>query len=227
MKKFFIILSLLACLSAGNAASAQTCWIWDRNPQRITKHQNNSPYSIRVGYAGYPDVIGDRFTYGYYHIGYYDMVADRETTIAEIYQDYNDTVYGTGMFTGEFIWNAGRVFNFSGTFGLCPMWTQKYNGMTEEKACTNFGLAMVVFPELKLMYCNTPTVRVYSAAGIGFGLYPGFKKTEGAFVEGEIIPIGLEIGRRWYGFGEIGVGTLFMGGQFGVGYRFSSRRAGR
>lgn len=227
MKNILKIALVLAALSAGSSASAQSIWAWQRENHKISKHANRSPYSIRIGYSGYPDVIAERFTDGYYHIGaYLDNYIGRPS-IAEMYKDFTGTVYGTGVFSGEFIWNAGRVFNLSGTFGLCPMWTTAFDGVTGDKKCPNFGLAMVILPELKLMYCNTPTVRVYSSFGLGLGLYPGFKEASSIIGEGQFVPVGIEIGRRWYGFGEIGVGTLYMGGQFGVGYRFANRRTDR
>ena len=215
---------VLAALSLGTAASAQSFWIWDSGRKVERKHTNKSPYSIRLGFAGLPEITADRFKYGYGSIGYRDYYYEPYSRIRQIYTDYTGDLYSTGMFTGEFVWNLGRVFNASANLGLCPFWAKAYDGVTGKRTGTDFGLAITIMPEIKLMYCNTPTVRVYSSLGLGVGFYPGFEKASPLMTENQFNPLGLEVGRKFYGFGEIGVGTMYCGGRIGIGYRFTNGR---
>ena len=218
MKGLLKTLTVLAVLTAGIVASAQPYGEWHSK----WRQKNQSPYSLRMGWGGAPEVIGQRFQDGDFSFGYVDYMPDNR--ISTMYADYMGDVYSTGLISGELILNLGRVFNLSTIFGLTPMWAKAYNGQTGIGTGNEFGVAFTLVPQLKLMYCNSPTVRVYSSGGIGVGFYPGFREADSVMPELEIVPLGIEIGRRWYGFGEIGIGTLFMGGQVGVGYRFNGRR---
>jgi len=84
--------------------------------------------------------------------------------------------------------------------------------------------AVVSFvPQFKFFYMTRPIVRLYGTVGIGvtkyFGSYitSSLKKMEMA---AQFTPFGIEIGRTFFGFAEIGAGNLFTGARAGIGYRF-------
>lgn len=184
---------------------------------------NKAEYSVRVGWGGGPFAYADRFECGRLIGGdYYDIIFN--PTIAHAYMDMNGSVFSTGTFTGDFNWNAGRFWNLSATMALCPVWSERVDGVTLKKEGYDFGMAISLMPNVKLMYCNTKTVRVYSSIGLGLGFYPGFKECTTVCGEIQFNPVGVEVGRKWYGFGEIGIGTLYAGGRIGVGYQFGNIR---
>ncbi len=216
---------MLAALMASISASAQSYWIWQRDGERARthKHENRAAYSVRFGWGGMPYPYADRFETGrMISWDYYDIVS--ESRIAGAYQDTYGSVMSTGAFTGDFNWNAGRFINLSATMALCPVWSDRIDGVTLKKNGSDFGMAISILPNIRIMYCNTKKVRVYSSVGLGLGFYPGFKRCEAVCGEFQFNPVGVEVGRKWYGFGEIGVGTLYSGGRIGVGYQFGKVR---
>ena len=36
----------------------------------------------------------------------------------------------------------------------------------------------------------------------------------------QVTPVGISVGKKLFGFFELGVGTIYVGGCFGLGYRF-------
>lgn len=82
-----------------------------------------------------------------------------------------------------------------------------------------------VFPSVKFTYFNRPMVRLYSAAGFGFGLkkekWSSSPKdyTNDTHVSGQLTFFGVSVGKKLFASWEVGVGSmgiLTMGG----GYRF-------
>ena len=222
MRHALKLFTMLALLTASISLSAQPGWGW-QSRQRVRKHMNKAEYSVRVGWGGGPFAYADRFECGRLIGGdYYDIIFN--PTIAHAYMDMNGSVFSTGTFTGDFNWNAGRFWNLSATMALCPVWSERVDGVTLKKEGYDFGMAISLMPNVKLMYCNTKTVRVYSSIGLGLGFYPGFKECTTVCGEIQFNPVGVEVGRKWYGFGEIGIGTLYAGGRIGVGYQFGNIR---
>lgn len=224
MRIFLRTIIVLAALTAGTFASAQSQWRWYSNGEkfRTHKHENRTAYSVRFGWGGMPYLYANRFEDGIAIGKNHDFFFN--PTIADAYQDTHGSTMSTGAFTGDFNWNAGRFMNLSATMALCPVWSDRIDGVTLKKNGNDFGLAISIMPNIRLMYCNTRNVRIYSSVGLGLGFYPGFKKCDAVCGEFQFNPVGVEVGRKWYGFGEIGVGTLYSGGRIGAGYQFGKIR---
>lgn len=76
-------------------------------------------------------------------------------------------------------------------------------------------------------------VRLYGKLGFGAVKYFGFDRRNFDSVDGDVefydnsftpgiqfAPFGIELGRKIFGFAEIGVGTLYRGISAGLGYKF-------
>ena len=48
----------------------------------------------------------------------------------------------------------------------------------------------------------------------------GWKESPEAYLSLQVTPVGISVGRDLFGFFEVGVGTIYVGGCFGIGYRF-------
>lgn len=219
---------MLAALTAGISVSAQPYRVWQHDSRAYhgyrIRQANRAKFSVKAGWGSNPYLIGERFDEGSV-IGSlsFDVVPYRRD-MNSIYKDYHGDILSTGSFSGEFNWNCSRIVNMSGIFAMCPMWSASYDGVTGARAGTDFGMAIIMMPNFRLMYCNTPSVRAYSSLGMGFGLYPGFRESPAAHAEIEFAPFGIEIGRKWFGFAELGVGTIYQGIRLGAGYQFGRNR---
>lgn len=224
MKKTLIrIIMVLAVLTVGTSVSAQGLWNWQKWGHERRGH-NDATYSLRLGISGMPSAIGERFTDGAIRYGYNEIYPER-LHVGDAYAGYMGNVMSTGVISAELVWNPSKRFNFSGNLAVCPVWAGTFDGVTDARLNTKAGCTVVVMPEVRLMYCNTRTVRAYSALGLGLGMYPGFSKAEFFIPEIQFNIAGIEIGRKWFGFGEFGAGTIFTGVRVGVGYRFTSIRS--
>ena len=79
-------------------------------------------------------------------------------------------------------------------------------------------------PSVRFIYLNKPVVKLYAGIDIGINvMWDGKKAGENAYHQClfafDITPVGLMVGKKWYGLLEanIGVDALL---KIGVGYRF-------
>ena len=110
--------------------------------------------------------------------------------------------------------SVGVAFTYTGLYG------DIFDARNGRKVSSNDMATISVAPALRLQWLNLPTVRCYSAIAAGpavdiTSIDDGRQTYLG--LSGTIV--GVSVGRRLYGFGEIGAG---MQGIFsaGMGYRF-------
>lgn len=82
---------------------------------------------------------------------------------------------------------------------------------------------------VRFSYLTRPIVRLYS--GLAIGVAVGFEQMKlgqqianqtSTFFNGSVTLLGVTVGRRLYGFFELGVGTMGVC-NFGIGYRFATK----
>lgn len=215
MKLKFVV--ILACLLPAIVATAG-----DRGERRSAwREKNPNVFTMNFGWGGYPSVEEDQFKYGGMMYSVRDISYYRNQPIASIYEDYRGSIWTISTISGEFNWNTSRWFNASAYLGLCPIWSSTYDGYTKAMKNRDFAMAVFVLPKVKLMYCNSPMVRVYSSISLGVELLPGFTRSD-SFIKGAIqfSLVGMEIGRKWFGSFELGAGSVYTGGQIGFGFKF-------
>ncbi len=92
------------------------------------------------------------------------------------------------------------------------------------------GRCLSEMATIRVSWLNRRIIRVYSSAGIGVLEKFFYDDTaidgKGKYDDRDIrfvcqvAPIGIAIGKKLFGFMELGVGSVYVGDRFGVGFRF-------
>lgn len=168
----------------------------------------------RFGLAGYP--LGDMLMYSRPYYDYYYPYDSGNPDY--IYQDFEGARRMTGLLSAEYSINCRRRFTFAIGGYLSSVWHKKYD-YTGAKKGTGMGVNLTLMPTARFRYIDKDIFGMYGsiAAGIMVGY---FEQEFYAFPTFQIVPVGITIGKKVYGFAEAGVGLLYIGGNIGVGYRF-------
>lgn len=169
-------------------------------------------YEARLGWSGYPTSDELNFAGGH----------DRPYTshpIQDLFADYGGPTYMTGNIMAEMDFHFREWFTLAVGVAANGIWMDKYDAMTDELKGRESGFTMTVLPQARFTWMHKELVKIYSSAGIGFtgGSFNGFSELVFA---AQAVPIGVTIGKRLFGYVEAGIGTVYIGGMFGIGYRF-------
>lgn len=169
-------------------------------------------YEVRVGYGGAPVTDIGRYSSGHDY-GIFFMIPDLD----RLYQPYHGDTYVTGNISAEFDFIFKKWFTLSlGLFSDC-IWRDTYDGVTNLKKGRDVGVTMFFLPQARFTYVNRPKVTVYSSVGLGAGFTSLDARPVFAL---QTVPVGVSFGRRIFGFAEFCLGSVTLGLNAGVGYRF-------
>lgn len=167
-------------------------------------------YEVRVGYGGIPvlDVLPNVLAWD--HI-------PRTPELDDLYEPYSGMEYVMSNICAEFDFNLKKWFTLSLTLYTDIRWIERMDGVTNRRTGINIGATMVFLPQARFNYCNRKYMTMYSSIGVGVGystfdsmLFPAF----------QVVPVGLTVGRKVFGFVEICLGDVNLGANAGIGYRF-------
>lgn len=148
---------------------------------------------------------------------------------------YLGNTYSSGCYSIGAEYYVARWFAVSADISVEALWRDIHDSFTGMKTGASRGVALAVVPQAKFIYLHRPLVRVYSYIGIGAVQCFGFESMERRYVDEngshvapgqtlrltcQICPLGVEIGRRFFGFLECGTGSVFTGVRAGAGYKF-------
>lgn len=149
-----------------------------------------------------------------------NFYSTRKGPMEYIYSDWSGEIRNTSLlFGGDFAWTPYKWLTIKGTLGLACFSHANYSPFSEGVAARGRGAVLTALPEIQINYVNTRWVRMYLGGGLGLGAYMGYGG-EAVRIEGQFDIVGIEIGKKVFGFYELGIGTLYMGAKFGLGYRF-------
>lgn len=178
-------------------------WAVDRKEREKTPPR----YELRLGYGGLP--MHDEY-YGGNFINYHGR--------RELYGPYYGPVMASGNFVAEFDVVFKKWLALSAGIYTDFVWRKKYDGFSGNLVRTEVGATITALPQVRFTYLNREYVSIYSSIGVGIGL------SAAEFVEPilafQTVPVGLTFGKKVFGFAEICIGTVNMGVNVGVGYRF-------
>jgi hypothetical protein len=197
MRRFFIIISLLPLLLlSGQKLDAQ-----------------EFKKEITIGWAG--NTYGDIDQILPYNDGMYMS----SNPLEYIFDDYDGPTYVTGNIIAEINFIKKKRWVFSLAFAANGIWKNRYDNLTEQKTGRVSGFSATVMPQVRFNWINREVLKVYSSLGLGLtvGSFDDRSESWGSFQLGLL---GIQVGRRFFVFGEAGCGMLYMGGKAGVGYRF-------
>ena len=239
---------VLAALAAGAfSLSAQTVWIHTDRTARVEsvrcegrrfagRHSSGDfwkaeRWSVRASVA-MPSHTASTFAEGTWwgdnHRSY-----GRGVSLSDIYADYNGVTRSSGALCLGADYVFARWFALSADLSATVVWHDVCDGVSGHKTGTKSGVVLCLMPQAKFIYLNRPTVRLYGKLGLGVVKYFGFDRRNWDSVDGDVqfydnsftpgiqsAPFGIELGRKFFGFAEIGVGTLYRGISAGLGYKF-------
>lgn len=186
--------------------------------------QERPRYEVNVGYGFAPLWQGNRVVTG----------TGSHGTLASIYAPYSAKMRIWGTPVAEVStkvgsrWTASLMFSYSHLGRVSTMQKVEQDGMLSVSSSSSDagGSALAIIQMWKYEYIQKPAFRLYSSAGVGLGYYSGFKTmSEGSRsliqeFEMELVPMGFSLGEKWFWFGELGLGTQYIGARSGVGFRF-------
>ncbi len=155
--------------------------------------------------------------------------------LSDYYGGYHGPVKSSGVYSIGAEYLVARWFAVSADLSVECLWNDLYDGFTDRRTGRAVGTALVFMPQARFIYLNRPGVRLYGYIGAGFVKYFGYgsgrepyRDEEGIHFHdeddllgaGQIVPIGIELGRRFFGFFETGLGSMFTGVRAGAGFRF-------
>ena len=173
-------------------------------------------WNVRIGVG----TIMDMTFHGYSYV----------SSLQTYYSDYHGATMSSGSYSigGDYLFT--RWFALGLELNVEGFWHEGYDGFSRTSTGTCRGAALRVMPQARFIYLNRPVVRLYGYIGVGFTTFLGMNQAHDSFsympytyrfgAAGQLSPFGIELGRKLYGFSEIGLGEIYCGVKFGIGYRF-------
>lgn len=187
---------------------------------------NRLQVSVRGAISGTPLTAQNYFKADYNY--------NYDNRLANYYGDYYGPSYTCGAITLGVDVRILKWMSVGLDINVTPIWHDKFH-KNDIKAYRETGTALTFLPMAKFYYFRRPSVMLYGRAGIGFGKYINYSRLKydyrddngrRIFVdksfkpEIQLVPFGIELGKKVFWYAEIGFGTVYIGGQTGIGYRF-------
>ncbi|MBP5664552.1 MAG: hypothetical protein J6X16_09840 [Bacteroidales bacterium] len=233
MKKLFLILIIA---SLGWSLSAQDTLSWKQTLQR---------HDIYFG-IGDPLIAGlsnDRFPlfskcgHGTFSKCSYDEGPLYATDWFSP-DTYSSGVIATPTISIGYKYRLAKWFWLGATASYTGFFETIYDRVSNIKYSTLNSHLLTVMPEVRFSWLNTKYVTLYSGIGLGVSfLFDEIYYAEnnghikagystdyvGLSPTGQVTFVGIHVGRKWYGFTEIGIGSRGII-QAGFGYNFNSKK---
>ncbi|MDO5442995.1 MAG: hypothetical protein Q4G10_04935 [Bacteroidia bacterium] len=163
------------------------------------------------------------------------LTEDQDYMLSDVYRDYYSEVHSTNCLGTDVLFHASSRWDVGCGLYFNHLWYDYISGVTGQKLDRHHGDAVYVIPTFRRYYLSNDMVRVYGQFSIGFAKYFSFDKLKYTYydlsgdfkrvdnslsIAAEIVPFGIEIGRDWFGFAEVGYGGLYRGICVGGGYKF-------
>lgn len=175
-------------------------------------------------------VYPGRLAFGYnYYENSYDILGVSGLEGKYLTSEYYSRELTTNTWTLGYTYNFTKVIALQATLSYEGGWCTFYRWDTGGEVWNSSDNYITAAGHFKVNWLNRKIVRLYSSAGLGVSVEiikkpqpgslwnPPETNVKPAF---QICPFGISVGRRVYGFAEIGLGTIYAGGCIGVGYRF-------
>lgn len=232
MSRFMKTFAVLAAITAGTVMYGQN-YYYINNSSTYTSHKKKSKapkntVAVRLDWCMPSDFASDNFLSGSRWHGF------GSDYLAGFYEPYHGVTRTTGAFGIGVDYSLNRWLLLTGDLGANLIWHDHFDSITDKPIGTHTGASIYMIPGFKVIYVNKPKFRLYSAVGLGAVKYFGYdnlKYTEygsssvtwvddtwqAAF---QLSVIGMEFGRKLFGFVDFGTGSMYTGMKAGIGYRF-------
>lgn len=180
---------------------------------------NPFKHGVRVGISGTPFVLG-LMTDVADGVNISHLYRFRDPSVKNFYDDFYGPIYTTGNIGAEFDWVLKKWMTVSAGAYFTGFWADRFDGMTGARLRKENGVAVSLVGTIRFTYLNRRYVQLYSGVAAGAFVIGANTGEVSGMIHIQGIPIGVSVGRRVFGFAEVGIGTMYMGGNIGLGYRF-------
>lgn len=194
---------IAVCLLAANSLSS------------FAQEVEDQKFEVRLGLSGYPELpavmnkLGMKF-------GSNVSMSEPET-LDELYREPLGPHYSMGSIGAEFSWHAKKWFDLCAGLYVTPFWAEKIDPFAKKGIGTKTSATFSMLVMARFNYFSRPRVKLYSSIGAGV---LSDASTSRLAMNVQLVPFGVSFGGRFFGFAELGLGTLYLGGNIGVGYKF-------
>lgn len=176
--------------------------------------------------------IGTAMLPGRYGFGYEYGTSYDAFSIPGIYRNskYYEKEFTTGTWSSGYTYRFTKVLAIQANIMYEAGWVQNYDRKTKLLVGRSLDSYLTAMASFKVYWYNRPSVRMYSYLGLGLAYnhnvcdpagQPGAgTRVDSAVMAFQFTPVGIQFGRRIFGFAEAGVGHYFCGMAVGAGYRF-------
>ncbi len=181
-------------------------------------------HEISVGVAGVPtrSVIDEPI---YHFMQKYDLGPGFQSlTNTYFHAATYEIEKATPLFSINYFYNRNQRWSFGASLSYESAGHAFYSRKDDSLINMDKRNIITAMAHVRLSWLNRRYVRMYSSIGMGrsFSLEGEFREHDGegmAFAM-QVVPIGISIGKKLYGFAETGIGTSYFGLSAGIGYRF-------
>ena len=132
-----------------------------------------------------------------------------------VFADYKGPLYTAGLY------NRKKWLVSSFSLGTASFWRPTISVPDDRRTGAKVRSVLSLMHTWRFTYVNRPVFRMYSSIGLGIAMTYDPRPDEVLPIF-QLAPLGISVGKRLYGFGEIGLGAEYIGGRAGIGYRFNS-----
>lgn len=234
MRKLMTVILLAFFLGCESGICAQ-----DRHTSDTESGPEMKRFEIAVSGAGYPGFCAFGYDFNYQPFG--SRPGFINSGIESIYK--SQSIYTKERSSGT--WGVSFTYNFTKILALEAGvyyeggWKKTFR-KDNPAGLKNPGMSGLVMSEslnyispvvmLRVSWLNRRIVRMYSSFGAGLSFCmrkDGNMETPGVYEHSvelhpvfQLNPVGISVGRDFYGMAELGFGSLFVGLRLGAGYRF-------
>lgn len=208
MKKSYRILVFCGAMLLSVGLSGRT----PQERERVFREKFPYRYEITLGWAGYPWL-------DYFCLGSWGLNESRYSEPDYWYSASSRDEYMSGIISADFSIHYRRWFSLDVAMGMNVVWGKEYDAFTGDYLRPRSGAMFSLVPEAKFFYVNTKAFRLYSSVGLGLAL-GAVNREWTCYPVIQVTPIGLTAGRKVFFFAEASIGSAYIGGKTGIGYRF-------
>lgn len=143
--------------------------------------------------------------------------------------EYGGGLVATPSMNFSYRYRVAKWFWVGGTVSYTGFYRTYYDRVTGLKSRSDNAHVFSIMPAVRFSWLNKELVTLYSGVALGYTLCAYEGRADGALMREavsycgfQLTCVGVEVGKKWYGFAESGVGVQgFV--QAGFGYHFNSR----
>lgn len=198
------LLCFLMLLPAAASAQAVSRTAPPKSDLELGRHE------IRLGYGTFPVLFHE--------------AAKNNRVLGDSWFTFNGPLRALGMVHLNYGYRVTERFQLAVNASYALALGTVSEILTGERAGTHLADYRMLLPVFRFTWVQRPYLRVYSSFGLGLSVYrEELTRTEwkylGLNTAVQLVPLGIAAGRKWFGFAELGYGSLGVV-QAGVGYRF-------